>query len=244
MGFVSIFQLVAVVLATLVHASLAFLFGLLGWDGLAFGQVRAFARALHLATGVRPRGHALENVPANGSYVIISNHSSHLDGPCLAAVLPHPAYFVIKKELARIPLWGNAAVKIGFIAIDRSNSQQARVEMQRAIETIRSGRRVIVFAEGTRSPDGRLQQFKKGGFHIAIDAQVPILPIAINGSHTLFPKGGKVVKSGVVDVIVCEPIQTEGLTKNDIPALVEQARNAILAKRRLDPDFTDSEPSE
>lgn len=241
MGLVSLYQLVAVVLATLVIASLAFLFGLLGWERLAYSQVRAWARALHLATGVRPRGHGLDNLPAAGSYVIIANHTSHLDGPALIVTLPHPAYFVIKRELARIPIWGNAAVSVGFIAVDRSNTRQSRAQMAKAIDTIRSGRRIIVFAEGTRSPDGRLQGFKKGGFHIAVDAQAPILPVAINGSHTLFPKGGKVVRSGVVDVIVCEPIPTEGLTKADVPALVEKARNAILAKRRLDPDFIENE---
>lgn len=237
MTALSLFQLVAVVFATLVIASLAFLFGLLGLERLAWGQVRAWAKALHLITRVRPEAQGLEKVPASGSYVIIANHASHLDGPALCVILPHPAYFVIKKELARIPLWGNAAVSVGFIAIDRSNTQQAREQMKKAIDTIRSGRRIIVFAEGTRSLDGRLQRFKKGGFHLAVDAQVPILPIAINRSHSLFPKGAKAVRPGVVDVIVCDPIPTEGLTKADVPALAEQTRNAILAKRLLDPDF-------
>ena len=239
---VALYQLVAVVLATLVIASLAFVFGLLGWQRLAYSQVRAWARALHLATGVRPRGHGLDNVPTTGSYVVIANHASHLDGPALIATLPHPAYFVIKKELARIPIWGNAAVKVGFITVDRADTLQSRTQMKKAIDTISAGRRIIIFAEGTRSPDGRLQRFKKGGFHLAVDAQVPILPVAINGSHTLFPKDGKVVRSGVVDVIMCEPIATEGLTKADIPALLEKTRSAILAKRRLDPDFIEDIP--
>ena len=118
-----------------------------------------------------------------GPYLIVSNHASHLDGPALARALPDPIFFVIKKELTRIPLWGQAAVKVGFIAIDRSDTDQARLEMQQAIGDIRAGQHVLVFAEGTRSPDGHLQPFKKGGFHLAIDAQVPVLPVAINGSH-------------------------------------------------------------
>jgi 1-acyl-sn-glycerol-3-phosphate acyltransferase len=236
-GLISLLQLAAMLLATLVIASLALLFGLLGWDRLAFAQVRAWAGALHGITGVRSRGHDLHKVPTEGSYVVIANHASHLDGPALVAALPHPMYFVIKKELARIPLWGVAAVKIGFIAIDRADSQQARARMDEAVKTVRSGRRIIVFAEGTRSADGRLHPFRKGGFHLAIDAGVPVLPVAINGSHRLYPKGAKRVQPGVVDVLVCDPIPTEGLTKADVSALAERARTAILDKRRMDPDF-------
>jgi 1-acyl-sn-glycerol-3-phosphate acyltransferase len=243
-GALSLLQLVAMTLATLVIASLALLFGVLGWDRLAFAQVRAWARALHLTTGVRPRGHDLNKVPAEGSYVVVANHVSHLDGPALVGALPHAMYFVIKQELARIPLWGIAAVKVGFIAIDRANSTEARARMAQAIETVRSGRRIIVFAEGTRSVDGRLQRFKKGGFHLAIDAQVPVLPVAINGSHSLYPKGAKRIRPGVVDVIVCDPITTAGLTKKDVPALAERARAAILEKRRLDPAFIDTDDEE
>jgi 1-acyl-sn-glycerol-3-phosphate acyltransferase len=236
-GFIPLLQLLAMLLATLVIANLALLFGVLGWDRLAFAQVRAWAGVLNLITRVRPRGHDLHKVPTDGSYVVIANHASHLDGPALVAALPHPMYFVIKQELARIPLWGVAAVKIGFIAIDRADSQQARARMDEAIESVRSGRRIIVFAEGTRSADGRLQRFKKGGFHLAVDAGVPVLPVAINGSHSLYPKGGKRVRPGVVDVIVCDPIPTGDLTKADVPALTERARAAIFEKRRLDPDF-------
>jgi 1-acyl-sn-glycerol-3-phosphate acyltransferase len=109
--------------------------------------------------------------------------------------------------------------------------------MRQAIESIRSGRRVLIFAEGTRSADGSLQRFKKGAFHLAVDAQVPILPVAINGSFTLLPKGQSAVRPGVVDVVVCDPIPTAGLGKDDIPRLMEETREAILAARRLDPDF-------
>jgi 1-acyl-sn-glycerol-3-phosphate acyltransferase len=235
----SLLQLLALGLATLVIAPLALLFGTLGWDRLAYAQVRAWARALHLITGVRPVAHGVDKVPAEGSYVVIANHASHLDGPALVAALPHPMYFVIKQELARIPLWGTAAVKVGFISIDRSDSEQARARMEEAIETVRSGRRIIVFAEGTRSANGSLQPFKKGGFHLAVDAQVPILPVAINGSHSLFPKAADRIRPGVVDVIVCDPIDTVGLTKVDVTVLAERARRAILEQRRLDPDFAD-----
>jgi 1-acyl-sn-glycerol-3-phosphate acyltransferase len=194
---------------------------------------------LHAAAGVRTRAAGLDNVPPAGPYVVISSHTSHLDGPAVALVLPHPVYFVIKKELARIPLWGHAALKIGFIAVDRSDSQQARSEMARAVDSIRLGRRVLVFAEGTRSPDGHLQAFKKGGFHLAVDAQVPILPVAVNGSHRLLPKGAPAIRPGRLEVAVGESIPTAGLTKDDVPALLERTHDAILVLRRRDPGFVD-----
>jgi 1-acyl-sn-glycerol-3-phosphate acyltransferase len=241
----AVFQHAVGLLATLWFASLAILFAVLGLDRATYAQVRGWAWILHVATGVRSRAVGLDNVPASGPYVVISSHTSHLDGPAVALVLPHPVYFVIKKELARIPLWGHAALKIGFIAVDRSDSEKARREMARAVDAIRAGRRVLVFAEGTRSPDGQLKAFKKGGFHLAIDAQVPILPVAVNGSHRLLPKGAPAARPGQLEVAVGPPIATAGLTKDDVGALLDRTRQAILALRRRDPDFVEArrEPS-
>ncbi len=237
MGIAAVYQFSMAVLVTLVVAPAAYVFASLGLHRAAYSQVRAFAWGVHSFTGMRSRAQGLEKVPNSGSYVVISNHNSHLDAAALVQKLPHPVYFVIKRELARIPIWGNAAVKLGFIAVDRGRTERARAQMRQAIETIRSGRRILVFAEGTRSEDGRLQPFKKGGFHLAIDAQVPILPVAVNGSHALLPKGRPAARPGVVDVIVCDPIPTTGLVKKDLQDLVARTREAILEARRLDRDF-------
>ena len=95
----------------------------------------------------------------------------------------------------------------------------------------------MVFAEGTRAPDGHLQGFKKGGFHLAVDAQVPILPVTVNRSYELFPKSGASVRPGTLDVIVGRPIPTSGFGKEDVDALIATTREAILAARRRDPHF-------
>lgn len=237
MRVLAVVQFSAMVIATLVLASAAILLSLVGLRRAAYLPVWVWAWVLLLITGVRYRVHGLDHVPTTGSYVVISNHCSHLDGPAIALALPHPVYFVIKKELTEIPLWGLAAQKIGFIAVNRSDSEQARAEMVRAIRAIRDGRRVLVFAEGTRSPDGHLQQFKKGGFHLAIDAQVPILPVTVNGSHRLFPKAGASVRPGTLDVIVGRAISTVGLGKEHLGDLMAATRQEILAARRLDQDF-------
>ena len=230
-------QYSAGVVATAVFAPLAVLFAMLGRDRATYAQVRAWAWALHAVTGIRSRVTGLEKVPSAGSYVVVSSHTSHLDGPAIVRALPHPVYFVIKKELTRIPLWGQAVVRIGFIAVDRSDSEKARAEMAHAADAIRAGRRILVFAEGTRSPDGRLQPFKKGGFHLAVESQVPILPVVVNGSHRLLPKGAPAARPGLLEVAVGDPIPTTGLTQEDIPELIARTREAVLELRRRDPDF-------
>jgi 1-acyl-sn-glycerol-3-phosphate acyltransferase len=228
-------QYVAGVAATLVAAPVVWAFALAGRPRAAYAPIRTWCRALHLVTGVHFRVHGRERIPA-GPYVVISNHCSHLDGPTLICAFPDPLYFVIKKELLRIPLWGPTTVRAGFIAIDRADAEQARREMARTAEAVRAGHHVLVFAEGTRSPTGELLPFKKGGFHLALDAQVPLLPVAINGSRRLLPKGAPGAVSGVIDVVVGEPVPTSGLTKDDLPELLEAVRSRIAEMRRADPD--------
>ena len=242
MWYLALFQYSVMMLATLPAFVLITFWVVLGRQLKAYAVVRWWCRLLHRVTATRYEVQGLDNVP-EGPYLVISNHSSHLDGPGLIATLPDPIYFVIKKGLAQIPVWGWTATRIGFISIDRSRSREARETLHRAVATIREGRHILVFAEGTRSPDHRLQRFKKGGFHMAIDAGVPILPVAVNGSHRLMPKGRPSSKSGLVTVVIGAPIETEGLGKEDLPALMERTRDAVLAGRRLDPDFIDDTAS-
>ena len=225
------------VVATLLFAPPAFVFGMLGWRRAAYVPVRCWAWVAVTVTGVRCRGHGLDLLPTEGPYVVVANHCSHLDSPCLVRALPHALYFVVKRELTRIPLFGPTLVKLGFVIVDRSNSEEAHRRMAEAVQLIREGHRVLVFAEGTRSRDGHLQPFKKGGFHLAIDAQVPVVPVAINGSHRLLPKGELTTRPGTVDIGVCEPIPTTGMDGGQVDALVEKARKTIFEARRLDPDF-------
>jgi 1-acyl-sn-glycerol-3-phosphate acyltransferase len=225
------------ILATIVLAPPVMVLALLGRRDTAYALVRLWCRVLHLITGVRYRVRGVDKVPAEGSYVVISNHCSHLDGPTLIRAMPHPVYFVIKRELARIPLWGQAVVMLGFIAIDRADSDTARAQMAATVDVVRDGRRVLVFPEGTRSPTDGMLPFKKGGFHLAVDAGVPILPVAVNGSRRLLPKGQLGARPGTVEVVVGEPIATTGRTTEDISELVEATRDAVTRLRRLDPDF-------
>lgn len=224
-------------LANLILGPPVFVLSLLGLRPLAYRLVELWCLLLHVVTGTRYRVEGLEHVPQEGPYVVISNHASHLDGPTLIRALPHPVYFVIKRELARVPIWGQAVVKLGFIAIDRGDSAKAREQMNAAIAAVRAGRHVVVFPEGTRSPGDHLLPFKKGGFHLALDAQVPILPVAVNRSRRLLGKGQSATRPGTIEILIGEPIPTAGLGKEAVDDLVTGTRSVITELRRRDPDF-------
>jgi 1-acyl-sn-glycerol-3-phosphate acyltransferase len=224
-------------LGTLVLGPPVLVLSLVGLRRSAYRLMKLWCRLVYLVAGVRFRTAGLELVPASGPYLVVSNHSSHLDGPALILALPHPVFVVIKKELARVPLWGQAVVALGFIAVDRGDSARARAKLAAAIATIRAGRHLLVFPEGTRCPDDGMLPFKKGGFHLAVDAQVPIVPVAVNLSRGLMPKGVLASLPGTLEVVVGEPIPTVGLDREAIPDLLERTRAAIIALRRGDPDF-------
>lgn len=232
---VAVMAVITLVLAPSVIAT-----AVVGADRAAYGLMRAWCAALLALSRVRFETSGLEHLPEDGSYVVISNHSSHFDGPTLILALHHPLYFVIKRELARIPLWGWAVVKLGFIAVDRANSERARSQMRAAVASVRSGRRVLVFPEGTRAPDDGLLPFKKGGFHLAVDAGVPIVPVAVNRSRRVLPKGRASPTAGTIEVVVGPPIPTARLGSADVDRLAAETRAAITAMRRRDPGFSPS----
>jgi 1-acyl-sn-glycerol-3-phosphate acyltransferase len=187
---------------------------------------------LQRATGLRYTVAGLENVPADSPCVVISNHCSYIDGPALVLAWPHPVCFVIKKELMRIPVWGAIAVRVGFIPIDRANAIGASRRLGRAVEAIRAGRTIALFPEGTCSHGDDMLPFKKGGFHLAVDAQVPILPVAINGSRRLWPRGALSPRPGSLEIVVGPPIPTAGLGKDQVTGLVAETREVIAQMRR------------
>jgi 1-acyl-sn-glycerol-3-phosphate acyltransferase len=136
---------------------------------------------------------------------------------------------IAKKQLGSIPLFGWAMRAGRFIFIDRQNATSARRTIDVATQRIREGASVLLFPEGTRSRDGQLQPFKKGGFHLAIDAGAPIVPVALRGTRELMPRGALGLKPGQVSVIIGEPISTEGLSGDDRNALLDRVHKEIAA---------------
>jgi 1-acyl-sn-glycerol-3-phosphate acyltransferase len=149
-----------------------------------------------------------EHIPSGVPVVFASNHTSQFDIPILYQTLPVQFRFLVKKELFKIPLFGAAMRRTGYIPIDRTRGKAALQSLREAANRIREGTSVVVFPEGTRSPDGRLSSFKVGGMMLAIKAQCPVMPVAISGSHKILPKGSLRIRPGRVHVSVGRPVPT------------------------------------
>lgn len=161
-------------------------------------------------------------------YVFVANHLSSVDIWALFVVLPVKLRFIAKKQLGHIPVFGWAMAAGRFIFIDRQNPAAARRSIDRAAERIRHGSSVAIFPEGTRSRDGLLGPFKKGAFHLAAQAGVPIVPVAIRGSREIMPRGSLLVRRGHVEVDVGAPIPTAALgSLAERTTLSEQVRAQI-----------------
>jgi 1-acyl-sn-glycerol-3-phosphate acyltransferase len=193
---------------------------------------RWWSRSICRLSGVRieVRGHT--ELDPQRSYVFMANHLSTVDIWALFVALPIPVRMIAKKQLGSIPLFGWAMRAGRFIFIDRQNTASARRSIERAKERIRSGASVLLFPEGTRSRDGALMAFKKGGFHLAIDAGVPIVPVALRGTRELMPRGSLLLRPGNVSVTIGAPIPTESLSADDRNVLLEHVRDTIAGMLR------------
>jgi 1-acyl-sn-glycerol-3-phosphate acyltransferase len=152
-----------------------------------------------------------DRVPLDRAYVYMSNHQSHLDIPMLYATLPSPTIRMLgKTELFQIPLWGRGLRAAEFIEVDRDNHARAIQSIHRARELLDDQVSIWIAPEGTRSYDGRIGKLKKGGFHLALDAAAPIVPVAIRGTIDVFKRGTRSMQRGKrVDVTIGAPISVE-----------------------------------
>lgn len=194
---------------------------------LAHWVARVWARSLLIASGVRVHVEGLHRIDPHQAYVFAANHQSQFDIFVLLAHLPIQFRWLAKKELFRIPILGLAMKGAGYISIDRSDRRAAFKSIDLAAARVREGTSIVIFPEGTRSLDGRLKSFKKGGFHLAIKAKRPIVPVSISGTFSILPKRGLKITPMKARIYLGEPVPTEDITVEDRKWLISEVRRRI-----------------
>lgn len=202
-------------------------------SALSMIDERAPDRALHLwadsiltASGVRTEARGLENLPP-GNFVLCVNHQSHFDALVLFRHIRRHMRYVAKAQLRQIPVFGWALQRAGNIFVDRTGGEKDKSKLNEAAQAVRDRVSVVFFAEGTRSEDGILRPFKKGAAIMALDAQVPLVPAAVAGTHRILEKGSLAVHPRPSALIIGEPIQTKGLTTDARDDLTQRAHAAV-----------------
>ena len=184
--------------------------------------------------------HGMENLRPHEGAILMANHTSHLDPPLLIAISRIPIRFLTKKVLFYFPFFGWSLWMMGHIPINRSNRSSAFSSLDQAARLIGSGRAVAIFPEGTRSDSNTLHPFKKGGFVIAVKGKIPIIPVGIEGTQRLMPKGWCWMTRGSIRVVWGEPIDTSNYTLETKEDLMDVVRKRIIVHRDQARDLLDS----
>jgi 1-acyl-sn-glycerol-3-phosphate acyltransferase len=179
------------------------------------------------ACGAKVKVMGLEDLDPERNYVFISNHRSYLDTAALFRYAGKRIGIVAKKELLKIPVLGQGMGFVNVIAIDRTDPERAKQSMQRAGEVMKRGYSFGVFAEGTRAMPGELLPFKKGAFHLALQTNAPIIPVAIRNTDWLMGKNTGVAYRGTIEMVLGNPIETVAMNESDIPRLIAETRRFI-----------------
>jgi len=188
------------------------------------------AGAARSILGIEARASGLERFDPRAPHIFMPNHQSFLDGPLVMLLVPGRARVILKKSVLRIPIVGQAMRFVGFVPVDRKGAEGGKKSIARAAMLMREkGYSFLIFPEGTRSLDGRLGPFRRGGFFLALESGAPIVPVTIRGTRKLMPKGQWFARRGKVEVVFHEAIPTIGITVDSMPELMEKVKRAILA---------------
>lgn len=224
-----LYATIVLVLTTSLFGTPAIVLSLLcrGSDAtMRFGKL--WSRAMLAAVGARVTYRGLEHSYSHIPCIYIANHQSNVDIWALIKALPPRTRFVAKQSIFKIPVLGWAMAAAGFVPIDRSNRNRAVRSLKVAAEKVRSGRPVVLFPEGTRSTIGTMLPFKKGPFHLALQAGVPVVPVAISGSGRILPRRSLRVTPGPVTVSFLPPIEVAEYQPDDHDGLRDRVRAALL----------------
>ena len=198
-------------------------------DAIVQRIIRTWARSVVWAAGIDLHAENLEVIDPKQRYILIANHHSYFDIPCIFAAIPQPIRFMAKVSLFKIPIFGWALARAGFIPIDRKNRRTAVKSFDLAGERIRRGNTIVIFPEEGRSRELPMRPFQRGAFLLALKSELPIVPVAIKGTYDVMRAGSKRIKSGPVTVTLTPPIPTAGLSVRDKDKLSQDSRARIEA---------------
>ena len=191
---------------------------------------RTWARSILMFSRFPVRVNGLSNIEPDKSYVFMANHQSNFDIPVLLGYLPVQFRWLAKAELFKIWGFGRAMRGAGYVKIDRFNQESAFESINEAAQKMKNGVSVMIFPEGTRSIDGRIKSFKKGGFVMALDSGVPIVPVIIKGTWPIMAKSSLRINHGEVEMEIAKPIDTTGYSRETKEELMEKVRTVIRQK--------------
>ena len=199
-----------------------------GWAADVYGRI--WCRWILAVCGIQIDVEGVEHLDPTRSYVIISNHLSNFDIWATVARVPAKIRFVAKKELLRFPIFGQALALSDHIIIDRGKPEEAvEIINRQARERIGEGFCILFYAEGTRSRDGKIHAFKRGGAALALQTGLPIIPMTISGTRKFLPRGSAIFRpGGRVKIVLSEPIETAGLDIKRRDELTERVRSIVI----------------
>lgn len=224
----AIFAYAFITVYVLVCAPFALLWSALTKDTRSYYVLGRFClRVVGVACGIRVVIRGREKITSDRNYLFLSNHQGNCDAPVIFHAVPRDLRALIKKEIMKLPVLSLVLRSAGFVPIDRSNPARAKASIEAGVERIRRGLPFFAFPEGTRSRDGRLGEFKKGAFVMAIQSEVPIMPLTIRNSCRIQAPGEFSLHPGTIEVLVHDPIPTEGMAFEDRDRLMRLTREAI-----------------
>ncbi|OGD16707.1 MAG: hypothetical protein A2V76_02370 [Candidatus Aminicenantes bacterium RBG_16_63_14] len=196
---------------------------------IAVGQWAMRVSRRILGIGVEVSG--LERIAPGTACIFMPNHLSFLDGPLVMMLIPGAARVILKRSVLRLPIVGLGMRHVGFVPVDRKGAAGGKRSIARAAALMRDrGYSFLIFPEGTRSRDGNLRAFRRGGFFLALESGAPIVPVTIRGTFELMPKGQWFARRGTVRVAFHEPVPVTGYTMETMAGLMDRVREAILEK--------------
>lgn len=229
------FYLFSVVVNTAVLGTLVIISSLFDRRGNFIHYIGRFWSLLNLfLSGTRVKIHGKEKIEKGRTYIVMSNHQSLFDVWALIGKIPLQLRWIVKMEIRNVPIFGYALERMGHVYVDRKNRSTAFGSMDEAVMKIKQGISIIIFPEGTRSKDGNLLRFRRGGAVIALKAGIPILPVTVNGSRFALPKDTLDLMPGRIEIVVGDVIDTGQFKESQPDELIMEVKSAIEKNLNLE----------